>query len=378
MAAWPAGTRLILRKERPHPGAQLTFTDTDGHRITGFFTDTGDGVIPGQLAGLELRHRHTRPRGRPGSAGNQRHRESQLTLQRVRRQRGLARNHPAQPIWSPATNSSASPTTPSWPGREIETFRYRVLHVAARITRGARQDPAAHRCHLALGNRRSPPPGPASAPASTGTPRSWHCPDEMKDPTGLGKARPMGATPDDLSHPHATASIINRPEPGSHAFHQAACRIEASAHISTRQHRKPQINCLPLCSRRKVAQVRRRHWFLHFVSGIAVRSERSYPLPVRCADQFETFKWRAEDPLSQLRCARQGNTLGPIAPPAGCRSGIEICYLRPGEVCTYVEMPAESENLGANRCEADVTAFNASTYARRRDTHSVISDSYEG
>ena len=57
LSKWPAGTRLILRKERPHPGAQLTFTDSDGHRITGFLTDTADGVIPGQLAGLELRHR---------------------------------------------------------------------------------------------------------------------------------------------------------------------------------------------------------------------------------------------------------------------------------------------------------------------------------
>ena len=51
----------------------------------------------------------------------------------------------------------------------------------------------------------------------------------MKDPTGLGKARPTGATPDDLSHPHATIGIINRPEPGSHALHQAACKIEASS-----------------------------------------------------------------------------------------------------------------------------------------------------
>ena len=50
----------------------------------------------------------------------------------------------------------------------------------------------------------------------------------MKDPTGLGKARPTGATPDDLSHPHATIGIINRPEPGSHALHQAACKIEAN------------------------------------------------------------------------------------------------------------------------------------------------------
>jgi hypothetical protein len=53
VSAWPAGTRLVLRKERPHPGAQLRITDLDGHRITGFLTNT-----PGtQLADLELRHR---------------------------------------------------------------------------------------------------------------------------------------------------------------------------------------------------------------------------------------------------------------------------------------------------------------------------------
>ena len=57
LSKWPTGTRLILRKERPHTGAQLSFTDSDGHRITGFLTDTADAVIPGQLAGLELRHR---------------------------------------------------------------------------------------------------------------------------------------------------------------------------------------------------------------------------------------------------------------------------------------------------------------------------------
>jgi hypothetical protein len=50
---WPAGMRVIVRKERPHPGAQLRFTDIDGHRFTAFATDTGKG----QLADLELRHR---------------------------------------------------------------------------------------------------------------------------------------------------------------------------------------------------------------------------------------------------------------------------------------------------------------------------------
>jgi hypothetical protein len=57
LAAWPAGARVILRAERPHPGAQLTFTDADGMRITAFITDIGDRVIAGQTAGLELNHR---------------------------------------------------------------------------------------------------------------------------------------------------------------------------------------------------------------------------------------------------------------------------------------------------------------------------------
>ena len=65
LSAWPAGTRLILRKERPHPGAQLRFTDADGMRVTAFITDTPPGVVAGQLAGLELRHRqHPRAQGR--------------------------------------------------------------------------------------------------------------------------------------------------------------------------------------------------------------------------------------------------------------------------------------------------------------------------
>ena len=50
---WPAGMRVIVRKERPHPGAQLRFTDLDGHRFTCFGTDAKRG----QLADLELRHR---------------------------------------------------------------------------------------------------------------------------------------------------------------------------------------------------------------------------------------------------------------------------------------------------------------------------------
>jgi hypothetical protein len=52
---WPSGMRVIARRERPHPGAQLRLTDHNGWRITCFATNTkGPGWT---LAALEVRHR---------------------------------------------------------------------------------------------------------------------------------------------------------------------------------------------------------------------------------------------------------------------------------------------------------------------------------
>ncbi|MBD8057328.1 IS1380 family transposase [Rhodococcus ruber] len=53
LSTWPKGMRVIVRKERPHPGAQLRFTDRDGLRLTAFVTNTRRGQLPD----LELRHR---------------------------------------------------------------------------------------------------------------------------------------------------------------------------------------------------------------------------------------------------------------------------------------------------------------------------------
>jgi hypothetical protein len=53
LEGWPPGTRLICRRERPHPGAQLTFTDHDGHRFQCLITDQDDTDI----AALEATHR---------------------------------------------------------------------------------------------------------------------------------------------------------------------------------------------------------------------------------------------------------------------------------------------------------------------------------
>ncbi len=52
LSGWPAGSRAICRRERPHPGAQLSFSDHQGHRFQVLLTNQeGDPVI------LEARHR---------------------------------------------------------------------------------------------------------------------------------------------------------------------------------------------------------------------------------------------------------------------------------------------------------------------------------
>ena len=50
---YPDGTRLLLRREPLHPGAQQTFDDLDGYRFTAFVTDQPDD----DLAVLDTRHR---------------------------------------------------------------------------------------------------------------------------------------------------------------------------------------------------------------------------------------------------------------------------------------------------------------------------------
>ena len=138
LSDWPAGSRVILRKERPHPGAQLTFTDVDGHRITAFITDTPPGVVPGQLAGLDLRHRqHARVEDRI--------RQAKATGMRNFPCHHYAANNAWLEIvmtaidlvaWSKLIGFADEPELAKC---EISTFRYRVLHVAARLSRGARR-----------------------------------------------------------------------------------------------------------------------------------------------------------------------------------------------------------------------------------------------
>jgi hypothetical protein len=128
---WPTGSRVIVRKERPHPGAQLTFTDIDGHRFTAFLTDTPHGQLPD----LEHEHRsHARVEDRI----------------RTGKDTGM-RNLPfhaytANACWLELalaaadllTWSQAMCFTGPLARTEPATFRYQVLHTAGLLVRTAR------------------------------------------------------------------------------------------------------------------------------------------------------------------------------------------------------------------------------------------------
>ena len=136
LSGWPPGTRLILRKERPHPGAQLRITDADGLRVTGFLTNTGPGGPGRQLADLELRHRrHARVEDRIRAAKD--------TGLRNLPFRDMAHNR----IW--VAISALAQDLLAWCARlalpapatsyEPKRLRLRILAVAGRIVRTARR-----------------------------------------------------------------------------------------------------------------------------------------------------------------------------------------------------------------------------------------------
>ena len=129
---WPTGTRAICRRERPHPGAQLTFTDADGWRFQVFITDQPDG----DLAGLELRHRqHARVEDRIRAAKAtglrnlpfDRWRRNAVWLQLVLLALDLV-------VWTQALLLDGHLAV-----AEPKTLRYRLWHVAGRISRHARR-----------------------------------------------------------------------------------------------------------------------------------------------------------------------------------------------------------------------------------------------
>lgn len=136
LARWPAGMRVIVRRERPHPGAQLSlFEERDGWRYQAFVTNTQVG----QLAFLEARHRaHARVEDRIRHA-----KDSGLG-------RFPSREFAINQTWLALTMIAADLTAwtrllgcigdaKSLAACEPKALRYRFLHVPARLTHSARR-----------------------------------------------------------------------------------------------------------------------------------------------------------------------------------------------------------------------------------------------
>jgi hypothetical protein len=132
-AGWPTGMRVIVRREHPHPGAQLSLFDQHhGLRYQAFATDTSRG----QLAHLEARHRaHARVEDRIREA-----KDTGLG-------RFPSRTFAINAVWLELTLAAAdliawtqtTLLTGDLAKAEPKALRYRLLHVAARITRGQRK-----------------------------------------------------------------------------------------------------------------------------------------------------------------------------------------------------------------------------------------------
>ncbi|HEY3477732.1 MAG TPA: IS1380 family transposase, partial [Streptomyces sp.] len=135
LADYPAGTRVLVRRERPHPGAQLdAFEERDGWRYQCLATDTAVG----QLAFLDARHRaHARVEDRI----------------RCGKDTGLgrfpSRTFAINAAWLTAVMLAVDlicwvqtmllHDVPPLAKAEPKTLRYRLLHVAARLIRGGRR-----------------------------------------------------------------------------------------------------------------------------------------------------------------------------------------------------------------------------------------------
>jgi len=132
VTAWPTGTRLICRRERPHPGAQLSFSDHDGHRFQCFITDKPDS----DLGALEARHR-----------------QHAVVEDRIRCLKAMGLSNLPFSDWQPNAAwleialiahdltvwTQQTCLTGEHAIAEPKRLRYRILHVAARLTRHARR-----------------------------------------------------------------------------------------------------------------------------------------------------------------------------------------------------------------------------------------------
>jgi hypothetical protein len=133
LPGWPAGMRAIVRRERPHPGAQLSlFEEADGWRYTAFVTNTQVGA----LQWLEVRHRaHARVEDRIGCAKDTGLRRLPSREFAINQALCIAAAIAADLICWLQLHAPDGGLARVEPKR----LRYRLLHTAARLARGQRR-----------------------------------------------------------------------------------------------------------------------------------------------------------------------------------------------------------------------------------------------
>ena len=131
ISGWPEGSRVIVRRERPHPGAQLSFTDHDGHRFLASLTDlTGDPV---ELERLHRARANTEDRIRAAKqTGLDNLPFRDFTHNAVWMEISLIAQDLS--VWTQALCLDGELAT-----CEPKTLRYRLLHTAGRLAFHARR-----------------------------------------------------------------------------------------------------------------------------------------------------------------------------------------------------------------------------------------------
>ena len=212
LSSWPAGMRVIVRKERPHPGAQLRFTDLDGHRFTAFATDAKKG----QLADLELRHRRR-------ARCEDRIRNAKDTGLRNLPLKGFAQNQLWCEIVALACELLAwtqmlalTGTARRW---EPKRLRLRLFSVAGRLVRGGRRLRLRLAATVALGRRDHRRGHPPAGPPVRLTSRNHHCDRKGAIPGPWNPAHPA-------RQPGSQASPApeNQPQPNTSGQHITATK----------------------------------------------------------------------------------------------------------------------------------------------------------
>ncbi len=129
---WPEGTTLICRRERPHPGAQLSFSDVDGHRFQCFITDQPDENIA-TLEALHRSHAEVEDRVKTLKAtGAERLPFYSFSANAAWLELTLL-GHDIM-IWTQGLTLEAEHAI-----CEPKRLRYRIIHVAGQLTRHARR-----------------------------------------------------------------------------------------------------------------------------------------------------------------------------------------------------------------------------------------------